>query len=91
MSYEVRLRPSAERDLRALARDLRERILAHLMDLADDPRPPGAEPLRGGLRGLWRLRIGDYRASYLIDEEAQEVRVGRIGHRSIFYKRLRGR
>jgi len=37
------------------------------------------------------LRIGDYRASYLIDEEAHAVRVGRIGHRGIFYKRLRGR
>ena len=91
MRYEVRLRPSAERDLRALPRDVRDRILEQLTELADDPRPPDSQPLHGNLRGLWRLRMGDYRASYLIDQEAQLVRVGRIGHRSTFYRRLRGK
>jgi mRNA interferase RelE/StbE len=91
VKYDVRFRPSTERDLRSLPRDIQARILGRLRALADDPWPPESEPLHGDLRGLWRLRIGDYRASYVIDEEAQAVRVGRVGHRSTFHKRLRGR
>jgi mRNA interferase RelE/StbE len=91
VSYEVRLRPSAERDLRTLPRDVRHRMLERLAALADDPRPADSQPLHGDLRGLWRLREGDYRVSYVIEEHTRVVRVGRVGPRSTFHKRLKGK
>jgi mRNA interferase RelE/StbE len=91
VSYDVRLRPAAERDLSALPKTAQDRALRQLAALADDPPPPGAGPLPGELRGLWRVRVGDYRVSYVIDDETQTVRVGRIGHLSTFYKRVRGK
>lgn len=66
-------------------------MMRALRALAENPRPPDARPLHGESKGLWRVRVGDYRASYLIDDEARLVRVGRVGHRSTFYKRFQGK
>ena len=73
MSYQVRLRPAAERDLRGLSSSVQARLMDHLAALSSDPRPAGSQELRGDLRGLRRLRIGQYR----------------VGHRSTFYKQLK--
>jgi len=91
VSYEVRLRPVAERDLGDLPKGVQRRILDALAALASDPRPPGSEDLHGDLRGVRRLRVGDYRVSYVVQDAHRLVRVGRIGHRSTFYKRLKGK
>lgn len=52
--------------------------------LAEDPRPPGSSKLRG--REEWRIRTGDYREIYEIDDEAREVLVIDIGHRRDVYR-----
>jgi len=64
MTYTVRLRPQAERDLLALPPQDQVRIRDRLDGLALEPRPPGSAPLAGEPRGRRKLRVGPYRAVY---------------------------
>jgi mRNA interferase RelE/StbE len=83
--YEVHLNEAADRDLTRLPPTVQRRILQRLELLGRDPRPQNAIPLAGTLRGSWRLRMGNYRAAYEIDEGAKMVIVWAIDHRSRFY------
>ena len=91
MSYRLIFDDPVTEDLADLPKAVRERIVAKLATLADDPRPGSARPLTGELRGEWRLRIGDYRVAYSIDDERRTVHVWNVGHRSRFYERARRR
>jgi mRNA interferase RelE/StbE len=62
------------------------RIISRLENLASNPRPPGCKKLQGGDRE-WRIRIGDYRAVYTIDNTKLLVEATRIRHRSAVYER----
>jgi mRNA interferase RelE/StbE len=57
-----------------------------LENLADNPRPPGCKKLKGGDKE-WRIRVGDYRVVYTIDDAKLLVEVTRIRHRSDVYER----
>ena len=63
--YALTFRPAALRALRKLDRQIAERIEPATEALRDNPRPSGAKMLTGS-RGLWRIRIGDYRVVYTI-------------------------
>jgi mRNA interferase RelE/StbE len=91
VKYRVLLRPAAKRDLRDLPREVAERILAALEELAQAPRATSNAPLVGDLQGLWKLRVGAYRAAYEVDDGAKCVRVWGLGHRGGFYERMRRR
>lgn len=91
MSYEVVLLPSAERDLDALPTDVRRRIARRLLALENDPRPAGIAALKGCPPGTYRLRVGNYRASYRVDDTARTVSVLHIGDRKRFYDGYRRR
>ena len=80
MTYRVTVAPSAARQLRKLAPDARRRIQAAIELLAVEPRPPAATRLVGGA-GEWRVRTGDYRIIYEIDDNELVVLVLRMGHR----------
>jgi mRNA interferase RelE/StbE len=54
------------------------------MALADDPRPSGCVKVQSE-EGVWRIRVGDWRVGYTIDDDAKEVLIIRVGHRSEFY------
>ncbi len=84
MSYSVVFTSSAARDLRRLPEDVRRRVVAALQGLANDPRPPGCVKLSGG--DEWRIRVGDYRVVYRVDDTARQVTVTRIGHRRDVYR-----
>lgn len=84
--YSVEFRPSAEKSLDKLDGRSRARILRRIIALAVDPRPPGVKALTGE-RGLWRIRIGDYRVVYEINDTKLLVLVVRIAHRSDVYRR----
>jgi len=88
MSYEVRLRGSTVKDLRQLAPPQADLILVRILDLANDPKPRASTDLSGALHGLRRLRVGDYRVAYMIDESAKSIEVWKVSHRRDFYKRL---
>lgn len=87
MSYTVRLRPSAKKRLDASPVSLRERILAALGALETDPRPAGSIVIEGGERHR-RIRVGDYRVNYLVNDDDRSVFVDRIDHRRDVYRRL---
>jgi mRNA interferase RelE/StbE len=85
-SYDVVLASSAEKELKRLSSQLIARMIGRLESLASNPRPPGCKKLKGGDRE-WRIRVGDYRAVYTIDDTKLLVEVTRIRHRSEVYER----
>ncbi len=83
-SYKLVIKKSADRELRAIPqRDLR-RIVNRIQGLAQEPWPPGNEKLSGQER--YRLRQGDYRIVYSVDDENRTVEVVKIGHRREVYR-----
>lgn len=85
MTYRITLAPAAARQLRKLDPPARRRIHAALDLLSADPRPPAATQLVGGA-GEWRVRTGDYRIVYEIEDEQVLVLVLRVGHGREIYK-----
>lgn len=85
MTYRVTLSPMAARQLRKLDAQVRRRIQAALDLLAEQPRPPSATRLVGGA-GEWRVRTGDYRIVYEIEDDRLLILVLRIGHRREVYE-----
>lgn len=85
MVYRLELETRALKELKSLPRERRELISAVLDDLERSPRPPGAKKLSGS--DGWRVRKGDYRVLYTVDDAARLVRVYRIGHRREVYRR----
>ena len=83
-NYSVELKPSARKELDRLSGKLTQRIFPRLQSLASDPRPPGCRKLKGSERH-WRIRVGDYRIVYTIDDGRRLVEVTRIRHRSAVY------
>lgn len=83
--YRIKLKPAAVRDLAALEQRHRIRVGKRIDTLAANPRPPGAEKLKGA-DDLWRVRVGDYRIVYAIQDAALLVLVVRLGHRRDVYR-----
>jgi mRNA interferase RelE/StbE len=83
--YEVLIKPSARQELEAvgLKKD-RQRIVAAILALADDPRPSGCRKLSG--RDKYRLRCGDYRVVYSVKDVILVVTIAKVGHRSDVYR-----
>ena len=84
-SYKLLIKSSAAKELEALPRKDRGRIAAKIAGLAGDPRPPGSEKLAGEEK--YRLRQGDYRVLYSIQDASGTVTVVKIGHRREVYRR----
>jgi mRNA interferase RelE/StbE len=83
--YEVYLERAAERDLRRLSVEEFHRIIPRIKALAENPRPSGSRKLSGS-RNDWRIRVGEYRVVYEIEDDAEEIRVMRIRHRREVYR-----
>lgn len=82
--YEVVISSHAERELRRLDRSTKNRILPVALALAENPQPHGCLKVKAEER-LWRIRVGDWRVGYEIDDAARVVRIITVGHRSEFY------
>lgn len=85
MAYEIELRPAALRALKRVDRQDQPRIHGAIALLAADPRPPGAKALRG--RDGLRIRVGDYRIVYTVDDGKLLVVVVTLGHRRDVFDR----
>ncbi|MBO1268705.1 type II toxin-antitoxin system RelE family toxin [Arthrobacter cavernae] len=81
--YRIELRPAAVRALKQVHPSDRERIHGAIALLASDPRPPKALALRG--RPGFRVRVGDYRIIYTIQDDVLLVVVVNLGHRRDVY------
>ena len=82
--YRVEVRPAAVRALRKLDPKLRPRIEGAIALLAEDPRPPASRPLKG--RPGYRVRVGDYRPIYTIQDDVLVIVVVTLGHRRDVYR-----
>ncbi|MGA2501507.1 MAG: type II toxin-antitoxin system RelE/ParE family toxin [Tepidisphaeraceae bacterium] len=87
MSYRVSLKESAEKALARLPRNVQGRIITKIVSLGADPRPPGCVKLAGAAR-MWRIRVGDYRIVYLVDDPLEAVDVRIVAHRREVYRDL---
>ena len=83
--FKVSITSSAERDLKRLDRPVKNRIVPAILALASDPRPPGCLKVKSE-EGVWRIRVGDWRVGYAVDDGASEILVLKIAHRSEFYE-----
>ena len=85
-SYSLSIKPSAGKELEAVGTKAdRQRIVAKIQGLASDPRPHGSEKL-AGYDDRFRIRQGNYRIIYLIDDKTSLVTVYKMGHRRVVYR-----
>lgn len=84
MTYRVEFTTAAARQVRKLEPVVRRRVLAALASLADDPRPSGVRKL-AGFEDAWRIRVGDHRVLYEIEDAVVRVTVFRVGNRRDVY------
>jgi mRNA interferase RelE/StbE len=82
--YELRFKPSVAKDLRDVPRADVLRILARIETLRAAPRPPGAEKLSAQER--YRLRQGDYRILYSVNDATFVIEIVKVGHRRDVYR-----
>ena len=83
-SYKLFIKPSAAKEIEALPKQERQRVVATISSLSRDPRPTGCEKLSGQDR--YRLRQGNYRILYEIQDLALIVVVVKVGHRRDVYR-----
>ena len=84
MPYQIVIKRTAEKELDALPSGVRNRIAVRLLRLEENPRLSGSLKLQG--QDGYRLRIGDYRVLYSVDDRAQVITIFAIGHRREVYK-----
>lgn len=83
--YSLEVKQSATRELDALEDAVFARIDLKIMALSDNPRPPGCKKLKG-YKDTWRIRIGDWRVVYIVDDAARLVSITRVAHRREVYE-----
>ena len=84
-AYRIEIKRSAAKEIRAIRRKAdRQRIVARIAALAEEPRPPGCTKLSG--REAYRMRQGEYRIVYTITDALLVVEVVKVGHRRGVYR-----
>jgi mRNA interferase RelE/StbE len=87
MKYRIELKPSVADALAKIPKAHRQRIAKRIGQLADDPRPAGAQKL-AGVESLYRIRLSDYRVIYQVNDNVLLVLVVRISSRCDVYRHL---
>jgi len=83
-SYSLLIKPSAIKELEALPTKDRRKIITRIEGLASEPRPHACEKLSG--LDQYRVRQGDYRVVYSVDDDVKVVLVVKVGHRRDVYR-----
>ncbi len=84
-NYKIFIKPSAKKELESLPRNDLSKIVEKIKNLSSDPRPHGAEKLSG--EDKYRIRQGNYRIVYSIEDDKLIVIIVKIGHRRDVYKK----
>ena len=84
MAYPISILRQAQKELTDLPTEAYERVRDAIYDLGEDLRPHGCRKLTG--RDGWRIRVGDYRVIYEIDDNRQAITVLHVGHRRDVYR-----
>ena len=85
MSYQIEFSRQADRQFRNLPSQIQQRLKSLIDSLAATPRPYGSEKL-SGTDQLYRLRVGDYRIVYTVEDDRLLVLVVKVGHRREVYR-----
>jgi mRNA interferase RelE/StbE len=85
MPHQILIRRPAEKEIASLPPKIRSRVAEKIRALAEDPRPAGCKKLSGEDRA-WRIRIGDYRVVYEVNDTARYVEVRVVAHRKDVYR-----
>jgi mRNA interferase RelE/StbE len=84
-SYTIRIKASAEREMASVPKAMRHTISQKILDLETNPRPQGCKKLSG--RKEYRVRVGDYRVLYVVDDAATSIEIVAVGNRKDVYRR----
>jgi mRNA interferase RelE/StbE len=84
VAYTVEIKKSAEREMNRLPEAVHQRVSQRILALGSDPRPPNCRKLEGG-EG-YRLRVGDYRVLYTIDDHQRRILIFSVAHRREAYR-----
>ena len=79
--YNISIKKTASKELEKLPKKIIILITNSIYTLASEPRPNGCKKLKGVNSDLWRIRIGDYRIIYSIDEVIKIIDIKKVGHR----------
>jgi mRNA interferase RelE/StbE len=85
-AYKVLIKPSAAKEIDAVgAKKDRQRIVTRILALTDEPRPVSCEKLAGAA-GRYRVRQGQFRIVYAINDASRTVEIVKVGHRREVYR-----
>jgi mRNA interferase RelE/StbE len=84
MIYEIRITKRANKEIQDLSGELAKRVFKTIYGLSAEPRPSGCKKLKGS-ENEYRLRIGDYRILYLVEDSIKIVEIFKVGHRRNVY------
>jgi mRNA interferase RelE/StbE len=87
MAYRIVHDTRASKQIKNLDRQIMRRVMSRIDELADNPRPHGFTPLEGHEK-LYRIRVGDYRIVYRIDDVRELVEIALVAHRREVYRDL---
>lgn len=85
MTYQIEISTRAAKQLKKLSGDIRDKINEKILDLAENPRPSGVVKLENA-DNKYRIRVGNYRVLYEIEDDVLIVKVVRVGHRRDIYR-----
>lgn len=85
--YRIQLSRTAEKELYVLPSNIIKKLVKVIDQLEFNPRPVGCKKLKGTSEALWRIRVGDYRIVYSIEDVLLIVDIRKIGHRKDIYDR----
>jgi mRNA interferase RelE/StbE len=83
--YNVNISPAAEKQIKALPKREQTKIIKRVYKLADNPLPQGVKKLKG-VDSLYRIRQGDWRIVYTIEDKKLSILVVKVGHRREAYR-----
>ena len=86
--YRIEFDRRVKKDLKSVNAQEINRIKAAISDLAKNPRPPGYKKLKGKKREFFRIRVGDYRVVYTVEDNVLLIVIVRVGHRREIYRKL---
>ena len=84
MAYSIVFKKSATKQIRLLPKQMLSKVASAIDELADDPRPASCKKLQG-FNDTYRIRIGDYRVLYTVDDSIVTVEVVKVGNRKDIY------
>ncbi len=86
VKYTITFKREAIKELKSIPAKNAHKIGTAITELAVNPRPTGCKKLVGKQDNFWRIRIGDYRVLYVIDEEIRIINIRKVGHRKDIYE-----